>query len=82
MLKRLSSKGQLVLPAAYRKRMGLDTGSRIRVVEDGQRLILEPVGTRQARFVTVKGCQRPILSIIGREEIEDSELIDPLDDDA
>jgi AbrB family looped-hinge helix DNA binding protein len=81
MLKTLSSKGQLVLPAAYRKRMGLDTGSQIRISEDGGRLILEPVAPRQSRFVNIKGCQRPILSIAAREIIGDHELIDPLDED-
>jgi len=49
----LSSKGQLVLPAAYRKRMGLSAGSRIRIIEDGERLILEPVVRSQGRVVEV-----------------------------
>lgn len=32
-------------------------------------------------FVKVKGCQRPILSFVGKSIIEDNELIDPLDED-
>lgn len=82
MFKTLSSKGQLVLPATYRKRMGLATGSKIRIVEDGERLILEPVSAPRARFVKRDGCERPILSMKGRRGIRDAELIDPLDDDA
>jgi AbrB family looped-hinge helix DNA binding protein len=81
MLKTISSKGQLVLPVAYRKRMGLKAGASIRILEDGERLILEPVAKRKARFVKVKGCQRPILSFVGKSIIEDNELIDPLDED-
>lgn len=81
MLKRLSTKGQLVLPAAYRKRMGLTAGAPIHIVEDGERLIIEPGIKPKAHFVKVKGCQRPILSFGGKHSIDDSELIDPLDDD-
>jgi len=81
MFKILSSKGQLVLPASYRKRIGLSAGSRIRIVEDGERLILEPMGSRRARFVESEGCERPILSVREVGAIQDTELIDPLDDD-
>lgn len=81
MLKTLSSKGQLVLPASYRKRMGLSSGSQIRIVEDGGRLILEPVAPRRAKFVEIEGCERPILSLAGKRPVSDDQLIDPLDDD-
>ena len=79
MEKTISSKGQFVLPVDYRKRMGLTDGSRIRIIEDGTRLILEPVHAPQARFVESAGCPRPVLSV-GRT-IRDKEVIDPLDDD-
>lgn len=82
MLKTLSTKGQLVLPSAYRKRLGLTTGSRIRIVEDGERLILEPVHSSRARFVKSEGCERPILSVRSGRIITDAEVIDPLDDNA
>jgi AbrB family looped-hinge helix DNA binding protein len=82
MFKTLSSKGQLVLPAAYRRRIGLRAGSRIRIIEDGERLILEPIGIRRARFVESDGCERPILSVRDGGAILDTELIDPLDDHA
>jgi len=81
MLKTLSSKGQLVLPAAYRRKMGLADGSQIRISEDGDRLILEPARPRKAKFVQAPGCSRPILSIGSKRRITDSDLIDPLDDD-
>ncbi len=81
MLKTLSSKGQLVLPAAYRRKMGLAAGSEIRISEDGDRLILEPSRPSKARFVKSPGCARPILSIGAKRRIADCDLIDPLDDD-
>lgn len=82
MLKTLSSKGQLVLPSAYRKRLGLEAGSRVRVIEDGERLILEPVHSSRAGFVKTEGCERPILSLRSGRIIKDAEVIDPLDDHA
>jgi len=82
MLKSLSSKGQLVLPAAYRRKMGLSAGSRVRILEDGDRLILEPESRPRARFVEQPGCKRPILSIGKRRVITDAALIDPIEDDA
>lgn len=82
MLKTLSSKGQLVLPAAYRRKMGLSSGSEIRIREEGDRLILEPARPNKAKFVQSAGCTRPILSIGAGRQITDDDLIDPLDDDA
>ena len=81
MLKTLSSKGQLVLPAAYRRKMGLSAGSEIRIREDGERLILEPAHQNKAKFVSSPNCKKPILSIGEGRQITSSDLIDPLDDD-
>lgn len=81
MLKTLSSKGQLVLPAAYRRKMGLSSGSPIRIREDGERLILEPANKRHAEFVEQSGCARPILSLGSGRAVTSDDLIDPLDDD-
>lgn len=81
MIKKLSSKGQLVLPAAYRRKMGLAEGSQIRIREDGDRLILEPSRPGKAKFVEVPGYPRPILSIGSMRRLADSDLIDPLDED-
>ena len=40
---RISSKGQVIIPAKLRKRHGLDTGSRATWSEDKGRLILTPI---------------------------------------
>ena len=81
MVKTISSKGQLVLPAAYRRKLGLSCGSEIRISEDGDRLILEPARPVQSKFVQTSGCSRPILSIGSKRLIRASDLIDPLDED-
>jgi len=82
MLKTLSSKGQLVLPAAYRRRMGLSSGSEVRISEDGNRLVIEPTRPNKAKFVQSPNCARPIISVGADRQITDADLIDPLDDDA
>ena len=40
---RMSSKGQIVIPAEMRKRMGLRAGSGFCIVSDGKNLMLEQV---------------------------------------
>ena len=38
----VSSKGQLVIPAAIREAMGIEPGTRVAVRQEGARVILEP----------------------------------------
>jgi AbrB family looped-hinge helix DNA binding protein len=39
----VTSKGQLVIPAGLRRRLGIGKGTRVSIVEDNGRLILQPV---------------------------------------
>jgi AbrB family looped-hinge helix DNA binding protein len=39
---RVSSKGQLVIPAAIREKFGIEAGTRVRFVEEGPQLVLVP----------------------------------------
>jgi AbrB family looped-hinge helix DNA binding protein len=39
----VTSKGQLVIPAAVRRRLGIRKGTRVSILEDKGRLILQPV---------------------------------------
>ncbi len=50
---RVSSKGQLVIPAAIREKFGIEAGTRVKFVEDGPRLVLEPE-TLTAKFRLVE----------------------------
>jgi AbrB family looped-hinge helix DNA binding protein len=38
----VSSKGQLVIPAAFRESLGIEPGTRVAIRQEGTRLILEP----------------------------------------
>jgi AbrB family looped-hinge helix DNA binding protein len=39
---KLSSKGQLVIPAAFREELGLEAGTRIAMRIEGSRIVLDP----------------------------------------
>lgn len=40
---KVSSKGQFVIPASIRRRLGIRAGSRLRVRVEGGRIVLEPL---------------------------------------
>jgi AbrB family looped-hinge helix DNA binding protein len=52
----LSSKGQVVLPAAARRRLGLKAGTRFDCRIQGSQIVLTPAETRRApsRFIKSK----------------------------
>jgi AbrB family looped-hinge helix DNA binding protein len=50
----ISSKGQIVLPASIRKRLGLMTGSQLEIIEEQDGLRLVP--THFVKFATVQSC--------------------------
>jgi len=45
----VSSKGQLVIPAAIRQSLGIEPGTRVAIRQDGAQLILEPLTPAAAR---------------------------------
>ncbi len=51
----LSTKGQLVIPSQFRQALHLRPGDRVQLTLDGERLVLEPERTQQARLVQRRG---------------------------
>ncbi|NOT25781.1 MAG: AbrB/MazE/SpoVT family DNA-binding domain-containing protein [Acidobacteria bacterium] len=47
----VSSKGQIVLPASTRRKLGLGTGSKLQVIEEGDEVRLKVVRTVPTVFV-------------------------------
>lgn len=45
----VSTKGQLVIPAELREELGIRPGTRIAIIRDGNRIILEPVNAAYIR---------------------------------
>jgi AbrB family looped-hinge helix DNA binding protein len=54
----VSSKGQLVIPARIRESMGIGPGTRVAVIEEGGRLILQPetVAAKLRLIKEMRGC--------------------------
>ncbi len=50
----VSTKGQLVIPAAIREKYGIGPGTRVEFIEDGPRLVLE-LDTVEARIERMNG---------------------------
>lgn len=63
---KLSSKGQVVLPASARARLGLVPGTEIEVVVETDRLVLVPIGPRRPRFRqgVSKATGLPVLEVV------------------
>ncbi len=51
---RVSSKGQLVIPAEIRQKFGIEAGTRVKFVEEGQQLVLVPE-TLAAKLRLIEG---------------------------
>lgn len=66
---KLSSKGQVVLPASARRRLGLVPGTEMDVVVEADRLVLVPKGPRQPRFRqgVSKATGLPLLEVVGND---------------
>lgn len=55
---RVSSKGQMVIPAAFRKALEIEQGSRVVVRLEGTRMIVEPdtLAAKLRRIDEMQGC--------------------------
>ncbi len=80
MIKKLSSKGQIVLPAEYRKSLGLKAGHPIEITCEGNQLILRPAGKPSARLVRTPGYARPLLSLGKKRVVRNRDIVDIFDD--
>ena len=54
---RMSSKGQVIVPAKLRERLGLKSGTRATWKEEKGRLVLTPITER--RIDEIMGCLKP-----------------------
>lgn len=54
----VSTKGQLVIPAAIRAALGIEPGTRVAIRQDGARVILDPqsLAAKLRRIDEMKGC--------------------------
>jgi AbrB family looped-hinge helix DNA binding protein len=54
----VSTKGQMVIPAQIRESLGIEPGTRVRIRQEGTRVILEPdtLAAKLRRINEMRGC--------------------------
>ncbi len=74
----VTSKGQVVIPARVRRRLGIRKGTKVHFIEDGNRLILQPVTVEFIRSLrgSLKGKPSALDMLLKehREELKREEL--------
>ena len=78
MLARLSSKGQLVIPKAVRRALGLEAGARFRIQLKGGKIILEPLSISAVDALFAKYPNADLLAELEGEhqrELQDEDTI-------
>ena len=66
MVTKISTKGQVVVPSAIRRRLGLRSGDLLDVKAEGERIVLTPQrkrSARKARIVTDPVTGFPVLTL-------------------
>ncbi|MDP0495936.1 MAG: AbrB/MazE/SpoVT family DNA-binding domain-containing protein [Verrucomicrobiota bacterium JB024] len=76
----VSSKGQVVIPAALRRKLKLKPGDRLDIREETDGILMRPMGSARGNFVHKPGRKHPILSIGNRATIRSAEVEDILNE--
>ncbi len=72
----ISSKGQIVIPAAIRRRMKLKQNDTLIVAEEGQRLVLKPVARLSELMGVDKGKLNGWKEALEKDRIAEEEELD------
>lgn len=69
---KVSMKGEIVLPAAIRRKYGIDAGKEVEILDFGKELVIVPVPKESAKgFLKFK---RPISEIMSNNKKEEEEF--------
>jgi len=64
----VSSKGQIVIPAGIRDRLGIRAGTRVAIQEEDHHLVLQPI--TEAFIRSLRGCCKGKTSLVEARERE------------
>lgn len=76
----VSSKGQVVIPAALRRKLKLKPGDRLDIREETDGILMRPMDSSHGKFVSKPGRKHPVLSVGGRPAISSHEVEDILNE--
>ena len=69
-----TSKGQIVIPSAIRRRLGIKEGTRIRIEEKGNEIILRPITREYVHSVRGKLRGKGLMKALLAEKKREREL--------
>ncbi len=64
----VSSKGQIVIPAALREELGIQAGTRLAIQRENNRLVLQPI--TEGFIHSLRGCLKGKTSLVEARERE------------
>ena len=69
----VTSKGQIVIPADIRRRYGIHRGTKVSFIEEGGRLVLQPITPEFIDSVmgSLKGSGPSLITLLRRERKKD-----------
>jgi len=67
----VTSKGQLVVPSRIRRRFGIKPGTRVNFVEEGDRIIFQPVTREYIRSFRGRFKLKPVAKSVVQEHLEE-----------
>lgn len=70
----VTTKGQIVIPAKLRRKYGINAGTRIRLIEDGERIILQPITREYIHSLRGKYKGKGLLKVLLADKKREREL--------
>jgi AbrB family looped-hinge helix DNA binding protein len=67
-------KGQIVIPSAIRKKYGIKAGTKIEIIDEGERIVLQPITREYVRSLRGKFRGKGLLKALAAEKKREREL--------
>jgi len=67
-------KGQIVIPSKIRKKYGIKAGTKIEILDEGERIVLQPITREYVRSLRGKYKGKGLLKALAAEKKREREL--------
>jgi len=74
MVSNMTVKGQIVIPAKIRKKYGITAGTKIEIIDEGERIVLQPITPGYIRNLRGKYKGKGLLRELCEEKKREREL--------
>ncbi|RJR29035.1 MAG: AbrB/MazE/SpoVT family DNA-binding domain-containing protein [Desulfobacteraceae bacterium] len=69
-----TAKGQIVIPAKIRKKYGIEPGTKIKFIDEGERIVLQPITPEYVRRLRGKYKGKGLLKALCEEKKHEREI--------